>query len=164
MITAAVITTHHEIALRFRLQLRYLVIRAVVTAAVITAALFFYNITSFKNAAKESPACPDNINKFILFWGKLYIYSSIYIVVVYKVLSILYIGSCQAFENLQFLRKLNDFLYFFWMGVTERGSGPWQGPNYICCVLLILSIIIAIIIRYNLSYLKRSSYLAISVF
>ena len=32
--------------------------------------VFFYNITSFKNAAKESPACPDNINKFILFWGK----------------------------------------------------------------------------------------------
>ena len=41
VITAAVITTHHEIALRFRLQLRYLVIRAVVTAAVITAALCF---------------------------------------------------------------------------------------------------------------------------
>ena len=42
------------------------------TAAVITAALYFliYNITSFKNAAKESPACPDNINKFFLFWGK----------------------------------------------------------------------------------------------
>ena len=84
MITAAVITTHHEIALRFRLQLRYLVIRAVVTAAVITAALFFYNITSFKNAAKESPACPDNINKFILFWGKyhcfsVYIYEFIFI-------------------------------------------------------------------------------------
>ena len=33
--------TNHEIALRLRLQLRYLVIRAVVTAAVITAALFF---------------------------------------------------------------------------------------------------------------------------
>ena len=31
---------HHEIALRFRLQLRYLVICAVVTAAVITAAFF----------------------------------------------------------------------------------------------------------------------------
>ena len=74
MITAAVITTHHEIALRFRLELRYLVICAVVTAAVITAAFFkIYNITSFKNAAKESPACPDNINKFVLFWG-IYIY------------------------------------------------------------------------------------------
>ena len=44
------------------------------TAAVITAALFFYNITSFKNAAKESPACPDNTNKFILFWVKYNIY------------------------------------------------------------------------------------------
>ena len=32
----------------------------------------------------------------------------------------------------RFLRKLYDFLYFFfWMGVTERGSGPWQGPKYI---------------------------------
>ena len=42
VITAAVITTHHEIALRFRLQLRYFVICAVVlvTAAVITAAFF----------------------------------------------------------------------------------------------------------------------------
>ena len=79
VITAAVITTHHEIALRFRLQLRYLVIRAVVTAAVITAAFFKNNITSFKNAAKESPACPDNINKFILFWGKYHCFSvSIY--------------------------------------------------------------------------------------
>ena len=72
-------------ALRFRLQLRYLVICAVVTAAVITAALFFYNITSFKNAAKESPACPDNINKFILFLGKYHCFS----VSIYKFIFIL---------------------------------------------------------------------------
>ena len=40
------------------------------TAAVITAALFFCNITPFKNAAKDSLPCPDNTNKFILFWVK----------------------------------------------------------------------------------------------
>ena len=67
--TTAVITTHHDIALRFRFKLRYLVICAVVTAAVITAAYFFNNITPFKNAA----------NKFILFWVKYYCFSvSIY--------------------------------------------------------------------------------------
>ena len=30
----------------------------------------------------------------------------------------LYIGFCQVFENLRFLRKLSDFLYLFWKGVT----------------------------------------------
>ena len=40
VITAAVITTHHESELRFRYKLRYLVICVVVTAAVITAAFF----------------------------------------------------------------------------------------------------------------------------
>ena len=40
------------------------------TAAVITAALFFCNITPLKNAAKDSLPCPDNTNKFILFWVK----------------------------------------------------------------------------------------------
>ena len=58
LISAAVITTHHESALRFRSKLRYLVICAVVTAAVINAALFFCNITPFKNAAKDSLPCP----------------------------------------------------------------------------------------------------------
>ena len=43
------------------------------TAAVITAALFFCYITPFKNAAKDSLPCPDNTNKFILFWVKYYI-------------------------------------------------------------------------------------------
>ena len=38
VITAAITTTHHEITLRYRLKLRYLVICAVVSAAVITAA------------------------------------------------------------------------------------------------------------------------------
>ena len=41
VITAAVITAHHESALRLRSKLRYIVIFAMVTAAVITAALFF---------------------------------------------------------------------------------------------------------------------------
>ena len=40
------------------------------TAVVITAALFFCNITPLKNAAKDSLPCPDNTNKFILFWVK----------------------------------------------------------------------------------------------
>ena len=44
------------------------------TAAVITAALFFCNITPFKNAAKDSLPCSDNTNKFILFWVKYNIY------------------------------------------------------------------------------------------
>ena len=39
VIAAAVITTHHKSALRFRYKLRYLLICAVVTAAVITAAV-----------------------------------------------------------------------------------------------------------------------------
>ena len=30
----------------------------------------FCNITPFKNAAKDSLPCPDNTNKFILFWVK----------------------------------------------------------------------------------------------
>ena len=47
------------------------------TAVVITAALFFCNITPLKNAAKDSLPCPDNTNKFILFWVK-YIYIYIY--------------------------------------------------------------------------------------
>ena len=38
VINAAVITTHHEIALIFRLKLSYFVIFAVITAAVITTA------------------------------------------------------------------------------------------------------------------------------
>ena len=46
------------------------------TAVVITAALFFCNITPLKNAAKDSLPCPDNTNKFILFWVK---YICIYI-------------------------------------------------------------------------------------
>ena len=48
------------------------------TAVVITAALFFCNITPLKDAAKDSLPCPDNTNKFILFWVK-YIYIYIYI-------------------------------------------------------------------------------------
>ena len=75
VITAAVITTHHESALRFRYKLLYLVICAVVSAAVITAA-FFCNITPFKNAAKDSFPCPDNTNKFI-FFGKLFYMMSV---------------------------------------------------------------------------------------
>ena len=75
VITTAVITTHHESKLRFKLKLRYLVICAVVTAAVITAALFFCNITPLKNAAKDSLPCPDNTNKFILFWVKYHCFS-----------------------------------------------------------------------------------------
>ena len=47
VITSAVITTHHEIALRFRLKLRYLVICAVVTAAVITAAFLKFIISLY---------------------------------------------------------------------------------------------------------------------
>ena len=44
------------------------------TAAVITAAFFCCcYITPFKNAAKDSLPCPDNTNKFILFWVKYYI-------------------------------------------------------------------------------------------
>ena len=50
VITAAVITTHHESDLRLRLKIRYLVICAVVTAAVITAAFLIDNITPFKNS------------------------------------------------------------------------------------------------------------------
>ena len=34
--------------------------------------VFCCNITPFKNAAKDSLPCPDNTNKFILFWGKYY--------------------------------------------------------------------------------------------
>ena len=45
------------------------------TAAVITAALFFCNITPFKNAEKDSLPCLDNTNKFILFWEKYIIYN-----------------------------------------------------------------------------------------
>ena len=49
------------------------------TAVVITAALFFCNITPLKNAAKDSLPCPDNTNKFILFWVKYrYRYIGIY--------------------------------------------------------------------------------------
>ena len=40
---------------------------------------FVCNITSFKNAAKDSLPCPDNTNKFILFWVKcLYIINNIH--------------------------------------------------------------------------------------
>ena len=38
---------------------------------------FFCNITPFKNTAKDSLPCPDNTNKFILFWVKCN-YISIY--------------------------------------------------------------------------------------
>ena len=90
LITAAVITTHHESALRFRLKLCYLVICAVVTAAVINAAfLFVCNITSFKNAAKDSLPCPDNINKFLLFWGKYHCFLCPMFVYNYKFIFIL---------------------------------------------------------------------------
>ena len=39
-----------------------------------TCRVVFCYITLFKNAAKESLPCPDNTNKFILFWVKLSIY------------------------------------------------------------------------------------------
>ena len=74
VITTAVMTTHHEIALRFRLKLRYLVICAVVTAAVINAALFFVILLHLRTRQRTHFQCPDNTNKFILFWGKYYIY------------------------------------------------------------------------------------------
>ena len=38
-----------------------------------TCRVVFCNITPFKNAAKDSLPCPDNTNKFILFWVKLII-------------------------------------------------------------------------------------------
>ena len=44
VITAAVITTHHESALRFRKHVRYLVICAMVTAAVITVEFFVISL------------------------------------------------------------------------------------------------------------------------
>ena len=47
---------------------------AVVTAAVITAALFFCNITPFKNAAKDSLPCPNNTNKFISFVSNITVF------------------------------------------------------------------------------------------
>ena len=34
----------------------------------------FGNITPFKNAAKDSLSCPDNTNKFILFWGNITVF------------------------------------------------------------------------------------------
>ena len=71
MITAAVITTHHEIALRFRLKLRYLVICAVVTATVITAAFKNNNITPFKKAAKDSLPMPRRYKKIHIVLGKI---------------------------------------------------------------------------------------------
>ena len=77
MITAAVITTDHEIALRFRFKLRYLVICAVVTAAVITAGprFFINNITLFKNAAKDSLSMPRQYKQIHFVLGKnIYIY------------------------------------------------------------------------------------------
>ena len=68
----------------------------------------------------------------------MYIY-----MVVYKVLSmkfrllsskrevqIVYIGSCQVFENLRFLRKVSDFSTIFFGWVLHRGDqGPGKGPN-----------------------------------
>ena len=42
----------------------------------------------------------------------------------------LYIGSCQVFENLRFLRKVSDFSTIFFGWVLHRGGqGPGKGPN-----------------------------------
>ena len=86
MITAAVITTHHEIALRFRLKLRYLVICAVVTAAVITAAFFVNNITPFKNAAMDSLPMPRKYKQIHFVLGKISVF---FYMSIYKYISIL---------------------------------------------------------------------------
>ena len=67
MITTAVITTHHEIALRFRLKLRHFVICAVVYAAVSTAAFF-------KNAGKDSLPMPRQYKQIHFVFGDIYIY------------------------------------------------------------------------------------------
>ena len=80
-ITAAVTKTHHEIALRFKLKLRYLVICAAVTAAVITAA-FFNNITPFKNAAKDSLSMLRQYKKIHFLLGKIY-YIYIYYIYIF---------------------------------------------------------------------------------
>ena len=51
-----------------------------------TCRVVFCNITPFKNAPKDSLLCPDNTNKFILFWVKLiiYIYLFIYLLPFYR--------------------------------------------------------------------------------
>ena len=42
------------------------------------------NITSFKNVAKDSLPCPDNTNRFILFWVKYtYIYNDLIYVIIF---------------------------------------------------------------------------------
>ena len=81
VITAEVITTHHEISLRFRLKLRYLVICAVETAAVITATFLKYIIciTPFKNAAKDSLPMPRQYKQIHCVLGKISLFFRGYI-------------------------------------------------------------------------------------
>ena len=101
------------------------------TAAVITAALFFCNITPFKNAAKDSLPCPDNTNKFILFWVK---YRYIYISIVYKVLSIYRV--LPGFREFAVFEKSKRFFYIFFGWVLHRGGqGPGKGPNIIIYII-----------------------------
>ena len=64
---------------------------------------------------------------------------NIYIYIVYRVLSIY--RFLPGFREIAFFEKSKRFfILFFWMDVTERGSGPWQGPKYIYVVYRVLSI------------------------
>ena len=57
--------------------------------------------------------------------GTIYIYS---LYIVYRVLSIYRV--LPGFREFAVFEKSKRFFILFWMGVTERGSGPWQGPKY----------------------------------
>ena len=88
------------------------------TAVVITAALFFCNITPLKNAAKDSLPCPDNTNKFILFWVK-----SIYMYIPYHI-EWLYIQSWQNNQKkIEKIKKIEKN-----KKCSEQFLGPLPGP------------------------------------
>ena len=52
--------------------------------------------------------------------------------IVYRVLTIYRV--LPGFREFAVVEKSKRFFRLFWMGVTKRGSGPWQMPKFIECI------------------------------